>query len=74
MGKHTELKLDLNKIDYLSFRLSGIELITAGFEETLARQPVKEIRFTVIRHMTKQAKLVLSVTMVNRSAKATTCC
>lgn len=35
-GKHTELKLDLNKIDYLSFRLSGIELITAGFEETLA--------------------------------------
>ncbi|HAZ7365500.1 TPA: Dam family site-specific DNA-(adenine-N6)-methyltransferase [Escherichia coli] len=35
-GKHTELKLDFNKIDYLSFRLSGIELITAGFEETLA--------------------------------------
>ncbi|HAS1554242.1 TPA: DNA modification methylase, partial [Enterobacter hormaechei] len=32
----TELKLDFNKIDYLSFRLSGIELITAGFEETLA--------------------------------------
>lgn len=23
-GKHTELKLDFNKIDYLSFRLSGI--------------------------------------------------
>lgn len=35
-GKHTELQPALNKIDYLSFRLSGVELTTAGFEETLA--------------------------------------
>lgn len=36
-GKRPVLKIDESRIRYLSFRLSGIELSTAGFEETLGK-------------------------------------
>lgn len=36
-GKRPVLKVDEGRIRYLSFRLSGIELRTAGFEETLSK-------------------------------------
>lgn len=68
-GESIQVNSGPQKVDYLSFRLSGVELTTADFGLTL-RVLVVVTKFIAIRLMIKSAKPALSVMTAYRSIRA----